>query len=334
MKKPNNYWKDENNLKKELEPIIKKNNGEFPTQGYLIENDYSSLNNAIRMHGGFPAVRQKMGYELNIKPDGYWKDFDNIKKGLEPIIEKNNGEFPTSTYLEENCYSSLRYAIQQYHGGLPKVRQKMGYEEENKPNGYWKDESNFERELKIVIKENNGEFPTYEYLSENGYSSLRSAIQMHGGFSAVRGKMGYELNIKPDGYWENWDNFEKELKIAIEENNGEFPTSNYLKENGYSSINNAIQMHGGFPAVRQKMGYEENRKPEGYWNDWSNFEKELKIVIEENNGEFPTFRYLMKNGYSRIGRAIQMHGGFPKVRQKMGYELSIEERVLRLLEET
>jgi len=140
---------------------------------------------------------------------------------------------------------------------------------------------------------------------------------------------------KPNNYWKDWSNFERELKIVIEKNNGKFPTSTYLVKNGYSSLGFAISRQGGFYIAAEKIGYIYDKKPSNYLKNWDNFEKELKIVIEENNGEFPTQKYLEENCYSSLRYAIKnYYGGFPAVRKKMGYELSIEERVLRLLEGT
>ena len=48
---------------------------------------------------------------------------------------------------------------------------------------------------------------------------------------------------KPDGYWQNQDNFERETREAIELNDGNRPTSTWLKENGYGGLVGAADRH-------------------------------------------------------------------------------------------
>ena len=74
---------------------------------------------------------------------------------------------------------------------------------------------------------------------------------------------------KPNGYWKDWNNVEEELKEAIKENNGDFPTRNRLKEMGKSGLNSSItKYHRGFRIVREKMGQGQIKRPEGYWKIW------------------------------------------------------------------
>ena len=38
---------------------------------------------------------------------------------------------------------------------------------------------------------------------------------------------------KPKGYWKNSDNYIREMENAIEMNNGDRPTANWLRNNGF-----------------------------------------------------------------------------------------------------
>lgn len=61
------------------------------------------------------------------------------------------------------------------------------------------------------------------------------------------------------------------------------------------------------------------RAPYGYWKNWANVERELKKVIEGNDGDFPTNRSLRDSGNSSLIRAIALHGGTREVRRKLGF---------------
>ena len=60
------------------------------------------------------------------------------------------------------------------------------------------------------------------------------------------------------------------------------------------------------------------RKPDGYWTDWTNVETEIN-KIKRKYGELPAKGKLCELGYSSLCHAINgHHGGFHTVRQKIG----------------
>ena len=76
--------------------------------------------------GGF--LRRDLGHgEDDIKPRGYWRDFNNLQEELKKVIDEL-GHFPSKTEMKQ-LYQSLAVAIERYHGGLPSVRKKLGYED-------------------------------------------------------------------------------------------------------------------------------------------------------------------------------------------------------------
>ena len=126
FRKQENYWKDFNNLEKELIPIIKQL-GHFPSARKLLFLGHSDLVLAIRRHyNGFRKTRIKFGYEPVKKIEGYWKEFSNVENELNPIIEQL-GHFPTENELKEIGKGQLSKPIWKYHGGVGVVREKMGY---------------------------------------------------------------------------------------------------------------------------------------------------------------------------------------------------------------
>ena len=50
--------------------------------------------------------------------------------------------------------------------------------------------------------------------------------------------------MKPNGYWKEWENVKSELERAIEENAGEFPTFNNLKQMRFGGVIHGLRYHG------------------------------------------------------------------------------------------
>jgi hypothetical protein len=104
--------------------------------------------------------------------------------------------------------------------------------------------------------------------------------------------------------------------------NLEFPSENWLKENGYTYIIRGAKVHGGLNAVREKLGQSVIRKSSAYIKDFENISRDLKVIIESQlDGRFPTLLWLNDHGYSYIVNAVRRHhGGMSAVIEKMGYD--------------
>ncbi len=319
-KKPRNYWDRFSNLKKELKVIIKQIR-HFPSQEELGRIGLSGVARAVQKHGGFIAVREKMGYKIIKQASGHWKDFDNVRDTLEEIIAKTK-EFPSTEQLKELGYNGLVTGISDYHGGIRNVRELMGYKNEIKPDGYWKDWSNLKKEIN-KLKKKLGHFPTSTEMRKNGQVSLAVGIkEYHGGIIKVREKLGIKENKKLSGYWNSFENVDYELKPIIKKLK-HFPTQAELIKLGKSSLAMAIgKYHGGINNVKERLGYEIARKSHGYWNDFENIKKELETICN-NLEESPSQRYLESIGRQDLISAIgKYHGGLLKVKEKLGYEIT------------
>ena len=314
------YWKDEKNLIKELQPLI-DNLGDFPTHKYLVSIGRSDISVAIqKYHGGFPTVREMFGFAAIRKPRNYWRDENNLIHELQSIVEKL-GDFPTVKYLLSNGKNDLVRAIYNHYGGINAVREKMGFKAIQKSPGYWDKWENLVIELQPII-DNLGDFPSDYYLRSIGRSDIESAISNHhGGINVVREKMGFKAIQKSPGYWDKWENLVIALQPIIDEL-GDFPSSTYLRSIRRSDISDAIhKYHGGFPFVREKMGFKVIKKSDNYWRDEKNLINELQPIID-NLGDFPVQSYLYSIGRLDISNAIiRFHGGFPVLREKMGFEV-------------
>src|SRR3989338_2309788 len=142
---------------------------------------------------------------------------------------------------------------------------------------------------------------------------------------------------KPPNYWRQWDNVAIELGQAMEVL-GHFPTVNELKDNGYSSLAQAVyQYHGGYIAVREKLiaegsveiahGQRKRRKLNGFWDNFENVIQEVGAFREEHGCKrLPTQKMLSKHNRSDISSAIARHGGFNRLRRVIGEEINHREK--------
>jgi len=124
-RKPNGYWKDIENVKKEI-IFIKEKHGlkSIPTQNKLKKLGYGDMISGIKKyHKSINKIRKLFGEKLLKKPNGYWKDIENVKKEISLIkkIYKTN-TLPSSSFLNKNGYYYLGYAIYKYHGGFSYFR--------------------------------------------------------------------------------------------------------------------------------------------------------------------------------------------------------------------
>jgi len=131
------------------------------------------------------------------------KEIQKVYKNKKGEIVKDKGEYPTQKHLYKNGRSSLVKAAHDHHGGYVAARERMGYESENKPYGFWKKWENFKSEMNKEIQKvykneqgeivkDKGEYPTRKHLRENGRSDLEGATQRYyGNHSEARERMGY-----------------------------------------------------------------------------------------------------------------------------------------------
>ena len=73
------------------------------------------------------------------KPQGYWKDLDNILAEARKIMGEHGFEkLPGQQRLSTLGYSSLANAIIKHHGGFRRVRILLGQQEQRVKDGQWK----------------------------------------------------------------------------------------------------------------------------------------------------------------------------------------------------
>lgn len=99
------------------------------------------------------------------RPNGYWRDFDNVKLVITEMTDKL-GYYPSGDDLSRSGYSTLPAVISKYHGGMLAVRRKM-----NIPKVFRKSKIMLEVESKI------GE-PIEFYLKREYLDNRRSTVDI------------------------------------------------------------------------------------------------------------------------------------------------------------
>ena len=125
---------------------------------------------------------------------------------------------------------------------------------------------------------------------------------------------------KPRGYWKHYENVQRELQVVTSQL-GHFPSGPQLVNLGQSGLLTAItNYYGGLEAIRKRFGYDPQKKPRGYWQDFGNVERELSEV-ERKLGHFPSSEDLKKMKQGSLAVAIfTYHGGINAVRERLGKE--------------
>lgn len=332
-RKPGNYWNDFSNVETELLAFIKDHGtpGIMPIKAELLKAGRGDLAKAIKKHGGIEVVADQLKLQLpshKRKQRGYWEEFANVQSELLHFIEEHgaSGFMPTQRQLVQAGQESLAYAVD-LHGGFPVVAERLGLIATTKPNRYWDDFTNVERELLAFIQEygTSGKMPTRAELDLANRSDLNSALNKHGGSTTVADRLGLQITIRPMGYWDNFANVEAALYGYIEEYRtlGAMPTISELRRAGLNSLAIAItKKYGGVAAVANRLGLELSYtvKSSGYWDEVSHIEQALHQFNEERGmpGIMPTSGELQKAGRSDLASAVTNHGGFPTIAKQFG----------------
>ena len=345
------YWASIDNTIAEARRLMEEHNLEsFPNANILQELNATSLNHAIhKYHGGFRKFRLLLGEKPPRIKMGQWKEIDYCIAEAQRIKNELQVDFlPGAQELRKKGYSSFTHAIHKYHGGLGKFREILGEGRLKNQNGIWKDESYTIAQAERFMKENKyTELPSSATLQEKGAGSLLSGIKKyHRGIESFRRKLEERKQVnnprsleafleayvdgteiphvngeanKPASYWSDWNNVQTVLAELIEKH-GSIPSYKKLKALNQGTLAWAIDhYHGGFPAVREKMGCTEIKKPSRYWEQWKNVKKELEQIMGEIE-HFPSSSEIKGCGLSTLNLAINAFGGVNAVRKKLGYE--------------
>lgn len=255
--------------------------------------------------------------QLKIRPNGYYKDFSNVKADLEFVINLK-GHFPKRKELKELGLFALINSFTQYHDNINSVRRRMGHPIVKQDSGYW----NFENTLKecVELKKKYGSLPSQPQLKKLKKLSLIQAINNHGGMNFFRKKLGDEILERPKGYWKNFSNCKNEY-LALTKKLKHPPINKELIKLKYGGLADSINKNFyGLNVFRERIGLTNKKKPNYYWTD-KKIIKECRRIIKEK-GYLPSIPELIKeNKYGSLIGGISANGGYMKFREILGFPL-------------
>jgi len=184
-KKPNGYWKNEENVIAEARRIMEEHGWSIlPSSTQLRKQGYNSLNFAItKYHGGTPSFRATLGQTNTRKTNGYWESLDNTLAEARKAMEEQGWDaLPSHGDLTKHGYASLSYAISKYRGKIQTFRTTLGQTNSRKPKGYWESLDNTIKEAQQAMQKHKWDtLPSSEHLHKHGYHSLNHAINRYHG---------------------------------------------------------------------------------------------------------------------------------------------------------
>ena len=178
-------------------------------------------------------------------------------------------------------------------------------------------------ELKKIVKNNDGYFPTTIQLREQkGGEGLVSMIQKYGGVDTFKKILNTDIRTKEL----KWDL--NSLKKEIYELNRlkYIPSYSDLEKMNRLDIIGGIQRNGGYKKVSEKLKVPSKSEflkinPKEYQGKWSEdkIEKEVQLIITKI-GKFPQEKDLTSLGRRDLYCGIKrICGGMKKLSKKMGY---------------
>ena len=260
--------------------------------------------------------------ERERKPQGYWRNLDNLLKEAEKI-PRENGRLPSQKRLDELGFGSFTVSAVKYHGGLVRIRELLGEKLKRTGNGNWSKLEYALLQARNILQEHDlTELPNSDELRKLGYSDLANAIsRYHGGFGKFRKKLGHKELKTPDGKWNNFDYLMKQIRVVMFENDWEdLPSPDQLSKIRRTDIVNAVyRYHKGFSGLRERLGEEEKRIANGLWKKLEyTIQRTLEFLKTEGIDDLPSQNYLFGRGESSLVAAIKRyHGGFPVFRETL-----------------
>jgi hypothetical protein len=390
--KPSGFWSKEKLIEETKKLILLE--GKIPSEKRISELGLNTINKYSQKYfGGLHGLAIACGINENhlFTKSGYWKDFDNVKKEVEEVVNEI-GRFPTSTDLRLLNKHRLLSAISSNYDGLKSVRKFLGYTKKVPiaKDGHFCDsyseviiddflymnkiphkrniQFNFPKikcrpdfvlDNMIIIEvlmadyrigNHKGRYKQYvdRYVKKRAaYKSAKmEMIEVFPDELIDRSKLEKKLyaiaskaeaprpfllkdftNIiffdkKSPGYWANPDNLKKELLPLIKQY-GKIPSINILREIGRNDIEGAIiSIYGSYRAVAKDIGVDYNnyQKPQRFWQDIKNIEEELKPVIEKY-GYIPAKSELKKIGKEGVVVAVETyHRSFKNISALLGVD--------------
>lgn len=312
--KPKGYWKDFENLRREIEKIIVNN--KFPSLDMIVANiGYRAKFAIYAYHGGSIAdIAKRMGYDppsFLTATDGHY-----VQSGNEYVVD----EFLYNHGIQHEVGGLIAPGVSQYRYDF-KIGESYieiwGYESDRTDgicgayNKKRKEKEEFYKLNNLHLISIDCEF--FQQSAEKIGISLFNLLTSSGIICGDAPKEFDISNIQKHAYYWNEDRVLCELRIILDDI-GEVPSWKKLREAGRGDLADAVKRYGGFTKFKVLLG----QKIRNDWDD-EKIECELKKIIVEDK-KFPIQSRLKELERWDLLRAINRSGGFVNWHIKMGFK--------------
>lgn len=307
MRKKYGYWKNFDNLARELLALVEDNL--FPTAQMAAAKIGSSAKLAIAHFGGIAAVAQRMGFDpprFRVASDGHFVDssyeyaFDEYLASRGVLHEVNGHIVGNRSYrydfkLAPDLFVEVwGYPIREDSERCVRYQAKRAKKEK-----YYA-----ENGLRLLhVEYSDFDLPPANLESKWDAMLHAASVPLHVGRSVVANVLHH------CGFWTPATVAEKLLEQTILL--GHFPTHGELRERGQGGLLDAAKRRGGLRHFRRLAGYKPLRKQ---W-DWERVVAEARELVVD--GRFPGYDELKATGRYDLIRAINRHGGYTKVQEAL-----------------
>lgn len=244
------------------------------------------------------------------------KDPEQLHALLESEARKilEQGYALTKNVLARSGNYNLLNAIQRYYPGrISALKANLSIEPEQKPSGYWIPAQVEEEALAFYGAE--GKL-TGKILSKRGRCDLNAAIAKYPGqMRGLKVNLDISQSRRPDGYWTP-ETIEQEARQFFNEE-GQI-TQVLLSRKGKADLAGAIGNYpGGLVGLKQNLGIELSRKPDGYWTP-ERIEEEA-LAFYQREGRLGIWVLAKRGGQSLLtGIRLRYPGGIRQLRKVLG----------------
>lgn len=311
VKEPN-YWSNWDNMKKELDAVIKECNGAFPNEKIL--RSYGIHNVYFKYFGGIEEVRQRMGFQNQYKAlDGH------VLKSAYEVIVDNFLFLNKIPHKYEGKFSEERLFLYDFYLYIDNVYVEIwGLDDgdNERSNSYRKvqqEKKDIYSKLKLELIEI---FPT----DLNNYNKIIPILNNK--FSKFIDKeygVSDEELIIPD-YRITLENLKEKLSSYMP-NNNTLPSETDLINVKRQDIVGFIKKYGGMTCVAERLGLQTKcnflgQYPNGYWT--IEVINDKLTTLYKQYGYVPNYWFIRDELDRSLASAIDVKGGYRKITKNLG----------------
>jgi hypothetical protein len=189
----------------------------------------------------------------------------------------------------------------------------------------WHTDNDIEQSIHQAMRELSlDRIPSKNDLDGTRFSWLSGQIYTRGGVKAWSERLDVKSaqeHYKEAGWWDVWENMEKEIRNAMHDLNiNRMPTTNELASINRKNIVNALSKHGGSYKCAEQMGIEVSTQnaPSGWWTL-----KRIRSAIQPTVDEFgrmPTKKELDDRGLTKLSSVVS-NKGYQIVANALGIDM-------------